>query len=246
MRRAWPAVACRPNAAILVFKVLILNRMGHFIHTEQSESNIIRPRGEGIPSESSPLYDRSGARKYLSAAERNQFLVATEHLSPAAETFCKTLAYTGCRLSEALKLCPRSFDFEARLVIVETLKKRRAGVFRAVPIPSTLLQKLDFVHGLKSAQGSDDRATMPLWRFGRTMAWTYVKRAMHMAGVMGVRSSPKGLRHSFAVTALQSGVPITFVRKWLGHSRISTTAIYADAVGEEEHAIAARMWTTFR
>lgn len=220
--------------------------MGHFIHTNQPESNIIQSRTERGFAEVSPLYDHSGARKYLSATERNQFLSATDHLRSDADTFCKTLAYTGCRLSEALRLCPRSFDLEARLVIVETLKKRRAGVFRAVPVPRTLLRKLDLVHGLRAAQASVDRATMPLWGFGRTMGWMYVKRAMHIAGVKGVRSSPKGLRHSFAVTALQSGVPITFVRKWLGHSRLSTTAIYADAVGEEEHAIAARMWTTFR
>jgi hypothetical protein len=29
----------------------------------------------------------------------------------------------------------------------------------------------------------------------------------------------------------------------LGHARLSTTAIYADAVGDEEHHIAARIWT---
>ncbi len=32
------------------------------------------------------------------------------------------------------------------------------------------------------------------------------------------------------------------VQKWLGHAQLSTTAIYANAVGEEEQAIAARMW----
>ena len=55
---------------------------------------------------------------------------------------------------------------------------------------------------------------------------------------------PKGLRHAFAISALQAGVPINFVRKWLGHARLSTTEIYADAVGEEEHAIAERFWGT--
>jgi hypothetical protein len=28
----------------------------------------------------------------------------------------------------------------------------------------------------------------------------------------------------------------------LGHAQLTTTAIYADAVGEEEQSIAARMW----
>jgi site-specific recombinase XerD len=68
---------------------------------------------------------------------------------------------------------------------------------------------------------------------------------MTAAAIFGPKASPKGLRHGFAVGALHSGVPINFVRKWLGHARLSTTEIYAEAVGEEEQAIAARFWKTF-
>jgi integrase/recombinase XerD len=32
------------------------------------------------------------------------------------------------------------------------------------------------------------------------------------------------------------------VKRWLGHAHLSTTAIYVDAVGEEERGIAARLW----
>jgi hypothetical protein len=32
------------------------------------------------------------------------------------------------------------------------------------------------------------------------------------------------------------------LRKWMGHASIETTAIYANAVGEEEQSIAERMW----
>jgi integrase/recombinase XerD len=33
------------------------------------------------------------------------------------------------------------------------------------------------------------------------------------------------------------------VQRWLGHASLRTTAIYADVVGPEERAFAARMWT---
>jgi integrase/recombinase XerD len=33
------------------------------------------------------------------------------------------------------------------------------------------------------------------------------------------------------------------VSKWLGHSQMETTAIYANTVGEEQQTIAARTWT---
>lgn len=40
-----------------------------------------------------------------------------------------------------------------------------------------------------------------------------------------------------------NGVPLHVLQKWLGHAQLSTTAIYADAVGKEEQDIAARMWS---
>ncbi|MDR3473572.1 MAG: hypothetical protein P4M09_18090 [Devosia sp.] len=33
------------------------------------------------------------------------------------------------------------------------------------------------------------------------------------------------------IHAIQSGVPVTFVKRWLGHSRLSTTENYLDAIG---------------
>jgi len=32
------------------------------------------------------------------------------------------------------------------------------------------------------------------------------------------------------------------VQRWLGHASMTTTAIYLDALGEEEREIAARIW----
>ena len=59
----------------------------------------------------------------------------------------------------------------------------------------------------------------------------------------GPHASPKGLRHGFGVTAVSKGISLNMVQKWLGHSALTTTAIYADAVGEEEQSIASRMWS---
>jgi integrase/recombinase XerD len=72
--------------------------------------------------------------------------------------------------------------------------------------------------------------------------WRRVREVMAQAGIRGPHASPKGLRHGFGVAAVTSGVPLNLVQKWLGHAQLSTTAIYADAVGDEEHAIADAMW----
>jgi integrase/recombinase XerD len=53
---------------------------------------------------------------------------------------------------------------------------------------------------------------------------------------------PEGLRHEYAIPALSRGVPLNMLSKWMGHSQMETTAIYANVVGEEQQSIAARMW----
>jgi len=66
---------------------------------------------------------------------------------------------------------------------------------------------------------------------------------MQRTGINGPQASPKGLRHGFGVAAMQTKIPLNTVQKWLGHAQLSTTAIYADATGAEEQAIAERVWS---
>jgi integrase/recombinase XerD len=75
-------------------------------------------------------------------------------------------------------------------------------------------------------------------------AWRKMQSLIKAAGIPdGPHASPKGLRHGFGVTAVSKGISLNMVQKWLGHSQLTTTAIYANAVGEEEQNIASRMWT---
>ena len=60
--------------------------------------------------------------------------------------------------------------------------------------------------------------------------------------VKGPQAIPKGLRHGFGVAPIQAGIPLNLLQRWLGHAQLTTTAIYANAVGPEERNIAARMW----
>ena len=46
-----------------------------------------------------------------------------------------TLTYAGCRLSEALALTIDRVDLAAGVLTFESLKKRRDGVYRSVPVP---------------------------------------------------------------------------------------------------------------
>lgn len=189
------------------------------------------------------LHAADGSRKYLTADERTGFLKAAERTDRQVRTLCMTLAFSGCRISEALALTGDRVDLAAGVLVFESLKKRRAGVWRAVPVPPALLDALDLVHGVREAQGKRDRGKgLVLWPWSRMTAWRRVAEVMAAAQLNGAQASPKGLRHGFGVAAVSAGIPLNLVQKWLGHAQLSTTAIYADAVGAEEKNIAARMW----
>ena len=189
------------------------------------------------------LYARDGQRKYLNTDERSRFFTAAGAADPATRTLCMTLAHTGCRISEALALSVASVQLSAGVISIRTLKKRGRFHVREIPIPPDLLAALDEVHGIRELQQDMAMAVQKrLWPWSRTWAWTRVKAVMAHAGISGLQANPRGLRHSFGVHAVHSGVPLNLVQRWLGHARMLTTAIYANVVGPEEIAIAERMW----
>jgi integrase/recombinase XerD len=203
----------------------------------------VPPAAHSPPSQGMSLYDATGARKYLTAEERDVFLRIADRADRQVRTLCMTLAYAGCRLSEALALTADRIDLSAGVLVFESLKKRRTGIYRAVPVPPALLDTINMVHGIREAQARRDKGRdIRLWPWSRMTGWRAVHAIMAEAGIAGPHASPKGLRHGFGVTAVSAGIPLNLVQKWLGHAQLSTTAIYANAVGAEEQDIASKMW----
>ena len=78
----------------------------------------------------SELLTSSGKRKYLTQDEQGRFLKSAAELDSAEiRTFCMTLAYTGCRISEALALTVEHVDLSAKVVRFQTLKQRDNVVY---------------------------------------------------------------------------------------------------------------------
>jgi site-specific recombinase XerD len=191
-------------------------------------------------SESFSLYASNG-RKYLNHAERQRALVVMRSLADDEALFALTLAWTGARISEVLALTPNSFQIEDGLISIRTLKRRQFSV-REIPIPPKLMAAIVGHFELAATQRDPRIADHRLWPWSRTTAWRIVKRVMATAGIVGRHACPRGLRHAFGVGSLRAGVPLNLVQRFLGHARISTTAIYASACGPEEVAFAAQFW----
>lgn len=181
------------------------------------------------------MLDYEGQRKYLTQAELRAFIAESKRREFDVKTFCWTIAATGCRISEALSLTPSSIDFEVGCIVIKSLKKRGKIIFRSIPIPEPLLQQF---YAITKNKATNAR----FWPWSRMTGYRRICEVMEDAGISGAYATPKGLRHAFGVNAIQSGVPLNLVQRWLGHADIKTTAIYTSALGDEERAIAARMW----
>lgn len=185
------------------------------------------------------VYDARGGRKYLNAREREAFLAAAMNGQKLRRrAFCELLAFTGCRVSEALALTPEQVNGTEAYVVFRTLKRRKMH-FRVVPIPHELAERLA---ALPAPYGYGEAADFFLFPWCRQTAWKYIKQVLDAAGIVGPQACPKGLRHGYGMRAMMRGVPQNLVQRWLGHARPETTAIYQHAVGPEERAFAERVW----
>ncbi len=184
----------------------------------------------------SSLFATDGTRKYLTSSEIKRFLYHAAKHDAHINLLCQVLAYSGCRLTEALRLTTMSIDLEAQALTFQTLKQRRSNVFRHVPMPNYILRNL-----LKNAErGGRTR----IWPVHRQTGRRWVQRVMHTADLSGVRATTRGLRHGFAVGNVEDDIPVTILQKWMGHARLATTAIYTNATGPEELGLAERRWVT--
>ena len=91
---------------------------------------------------------------------------------------------------------------------------------------------------------AEKSADAKVWGFSRSTAYRMIKAKMGEAKVTGGMAMPKGLRHGLAIACISANIPLSTIRKWLGHARLDTTAIYLDVLGEEERELANRLWNS--
>ena len=190
------------------------------------------------------LFTFDGNRKYLTADEQENFIAAAnDHERAEVRTLCLTLAYTGCRISEALALTADRVDLSDKTITFQTLKQRDKVKFRSVPCPDHVIDALELVHRIRKTKKAKRQASsLLLWPWGRTQATKHVKSVMETAGIEGNHATPKGLRHGFGVRMAQKTRNPRLVQKLMGHSKLENTAIYMDLVGEEARAEVVGAW----
>jgi integrase/recombinase XerD len=130
------------------------------------------------------IVNEKGERLYFTEDQRKALLAAAAKAPREVRSFCSVLCYTGCRISEALALTAKSIDLSAKVIVIESLKKRKQGVHRQVPVPPELLDILDMVHGIREIQKKGRaRLNERLWTWSRMTAWRKMQALIKAAGI---------------------------------------------------------------
>lgn len=189
------------------------------------------------------LVKKDGQRKFLTTKERNAFLVKTKELSPINRTFCLMLAHTGCLISEAINIREKDINLSKCTVTIQTLRKRNnpnKDIVRVVPLSDYFVTELAFAHKLNAQNMSSSDAK--LWNWSRGNGFLKVKKVMQAASIEGLHATPMGIRHTFGLYCVEKEIPLTFIRKWMGHSSLAITEMYSLFAKQDEREMAERIW----
>lgn len=190
--------------------------------------------------QSEQLIDGRGLRKYINLEERERYYNTTMDQVEEEKLFSLLLLLTGVRISEALNVRRENFDFSNESIHIETLKKRKKGIWREIPLPEWYLQSIkQFMESQKLEPKNR------LWNWSRSTASRRIKKILKEANIIGIQACPKGLRHGFGVQCILVDVPLNLVKKWMGHSSLKVTMIYLNVIGKEERRFARKLWTKY-
>lgn len=135
----------------------------------------------------------------------------------------KMLFLTGARVAEFVSVKVEDFFFDEQMILIE---KGKGGKSRYVPILPELAQELrTHLSGRQTGYiFESNRHT----KFTTRRIQQIVKETAARAGITK-KVHPHLLRHTVATFLLEKGMLLEQIQKFLGHSKIETTQIYAES-----------------
>jgi integrase/recombinase XerD len=159
----------------------------------------------------------------LSQAEERKLIRHAYRMKGVRGLLIKTLLQTGMRVSEFVNIKVARVYFDEQTIFIA---KAKGETSRYVPILPELAQELSTHVG--------DRQTGYLFETIHDTAYSprriqQIVKETAAAAKINKRVYPHLLRHSVATTLLEGGMPLEQIQKFLGHSKLETTQIYADS-----------------
>jgi integrase/recombinase XerD len=162
----------------------------------------------------------------LSREEERQLIAHAYRVQGTRGLLIKTLFQTGARVSEFVNIKADEVFFEEQMILIAKAKR---GKSRYVPILPQLAQELRTHLGNRSTGYLFE--TVQHTQYSPRRIQQIIKETAADAHITK-RVYPHLLRHSVATTLLERGMPIEQIQKFLGHSKLETTQIYAESTPE--------------
>ncbi|MDL1970724.1 MAG: site-specific integrase [Candidatus Desulfofervidaceae bacterium] len=145
------------------------------------------------------------------------------------------LRFTGARLGEVLLLDDTTdIDFrnaEIKLITLKRHNPKKKNHTRIVPVPANVTSEIaTYLAEFPEQRGKVFKLDQGNFRR------VFYERAKE-ADIPKNLGHPHILRHTRAIELLRAGVPVTIVQNLLGHSVLTTTAIYLRISGQEAKGI---------
>ena len=121
-------------------------------------------------------------------------------------------------------LRPIDINLNLNTINLLTLKKKKK-TYRTLPLHPDLK---DAVMQYFLEFHIDTKSEDPLFPIRRQSVDEYLDKIERS---VGIKVNAHKFRHTFAVKALLDGVPINVLQKWLAHSSLAMTTVYADVLG---------------
>jgi integrase/recombinase XerD len=162
----------------------------------------------------------------LSREEERQLIAHAYRVQGTRGLLIKTLFQTGARVSEFVNIKVNDVFFDEQLILIA---KAKGGKSRYVPILPQLAQELRTHLGHRTTGYLFE--TVQHTHYSPRRIQQIIKETAADARITK-RVYPHLLRHSVATTLLERGMPLEQIQKFLGHSKLETTQIYAESSAE--------------
>ena len=147
------------------------------------------------------------------------------------------LRYTGARIGEVLLIDDTTdIDFRNAEIKLTTLKRhnksrKKRNTTRIVPVPANVTSEIaTYIAEFPEMRGK-------VFKIYQSNFRRKFYELARKAGIPKDLGHPHILRHTRAIELLRAGVPVTIVQDILGHSALTTTAIYLRMSGQEAKEI---------
>ena len=174
---------------------------------------------------------------YLPQADLDEIVAAPDQSTPQGRrdyALLLFLARTGARVSEAVGVNPADLQLQRPSHVVLRGKGAKERVVPLAKDTAVVLKALIHERGIATDSRSPVFVNARGQRLTRKGVTHILRRAVAIAAkakpLLATRPvSPHTLRHSLAMSLLQSGVDISTIQSWLGHASVNTTHQYVEA-----------------